>query len=243
MPKAMATVLAGLLALSGCTASAERTLTVFAAASLTEVFTTLEQRFEADHPDVDVRVHFAGSSRLAQQLAEGASADVFASADAEVMRDVAGAGLLAGEPEPFATNTLTIVVEPGNPLGIGGLADLAREDVTAVVCQPQVPCGSAARELVAGHDVEPRFASEEPDVKAVLAKVRAGEADAGLVYVTDVLAEPGTVDAVEIDGAEDVVNTYPIATLADAPALAAEFQRFVLGAGSGVLRGAGFGAP
>ncbi|GAA5111762.1 molybdate ABC transporter substrate-binding protein [Haloechinothrix salitolerans] len=240
MSKAIATSLAALLAMAGCTASEERTLTVFAAASLTDVFTTLEQRFEDEHPDVDVRVHFAGSSRLAQQLAEGASADVFASADEDVMRDVAGEGLLTGEPTPFATNTLTIAVEPGNPLGIRGLADLAREDVTAVVCQPQVPCGSAARELAAAHDVEPRFASEEPDVTAVLGKVRAGEADAGLVYVTDVRDE--AVDEVAIDGAEDAVNTYPIATLTEAP-LAAEFQRFVLGAGSGVLRDAGFGAP
>lgn len=241
MYKVTAALLAGVLALSGCTTSSGPTLTVFAAASLTGVFTTLEQRFEASHPDVDVRMHFAGSSRLAQQLAEGASADVFASADEQVMREVADAGLLGAEPEPFATNTLTVAVAPGNPLGIAGLGDLARDDVTAVVCQPQVPCGSAARELLAGQDVEAHFASEEPDVKAVLAKVRAGEADAGLVYVTD--ARGDAVDAVEIEGADEVVNTYPIATLADAPAVAGEFRRFVLGEGSGVLRAAGFGAP
>ncbi|MPY77213.1 MAG: molybdate ABC transporter substrate-binding protein [Actinophytocola sp.] len=239
-------LLAGLLALSGCTSagsSSDQTLTVFAASSLTEVFTTLEQRFEKEHPDVDVRVNFAGSSTLAQQIIEGAPADVFASADATVMRDVVAEGLLAGQPKPFATNTLTIAVEKGNPLGIGGLADLAREDVTAVACQPQVPCGNAARELAARHDVQPRHDSEESDVKDVLAKVRAGEADAGLVYVTDVRAESDAVDGVKIAGAEDAVNTYPIATLADAHPLAAEFQRFVLSEGGGVLREAGFGAP
>lgn len=239
------TLLVVLLALSGCTsASSDRTLTVFAAASLTDVFGTLEKRFENQHPDVDVRMHFAGSSTLAQQITEGASADVFASANEDVMRDVAEAGLLSGAPKPFATNTLTIAVEPGNPLGITGLDDLARDDVTSVVCQPEVPCGDAARTLIDKRGLDVRFASEERDVKAVLAKVTLGEADAGLVYVTDTQAA-GKVDAVEIAGAEDVVNTYPIATLTDAPEpeLAAEFERYVRGDGGSVLRDAGFGTP
>ncbi len=239
------TLLVVLLALSGCTsASADRTLTVFAAASLTDVFGTLEKRFENQLPDVDVRMHFAGSSTLAQQLIEGASADVFASANEDVMRDVAEADLLSGAPKPFATNTLTIAVEPGNPLGITGLDDLARDDVTSVVCQPEVPCGDAARTLISERGLDVGFASEERDVKAVLAKVSLGEADAGLVYVTDTRAAD-KVDAVEIAGAEDVVNTYPIATLADAPEpeLAAEFERYVRGDGGAVLRDAGFGTP
>lgn len=244
--KVTAVALATLFALSGCTsASAARTVTVFAAASLTEVFGTLEKRFEEQHPGVDVRTHFAGSSTLAQQLIEGASADVFASANQDVMAGVAKADLLTGAPKPFATNTLTIAVEPGNPLGIAGLDDLAREDVVSVACQPEVPCGDAARMLIDRRGLDVGFASEERDVKAVLAKVRIGEADAGLVYVTDTRAADGTVDAVEIAGAEDAVNTYPIATLADAPEpeLAAEFERYVRGDGGAVLRDAGFGTP
>lgn len=243
------TALAALYALSGCTSasvsSSDRTVTVFAAASLTEVFGTLERRFEELHPGVDVRTHFAGSSTLAQQLIEGASADVFASANEDVMADVAAADLLTGAPKPFATNTLTIAVEPGNPLGITGLDDLARDDVTSVACAPEVPCGAAARTLIDTRGLDVGFASEERDVKAVLAKVSIGEADAGLVYVTDTRAADAKVDAVEIANAEDAVNTYPIATLADAPEpeLAAEFERYVRGDGSAVLRDAGFGTP
>ncbi|MPY96508.1 MAG: molybdate ABC transporter substrate-binding protein [Actinophytocola sp.] len=243
------TALSALFALSGCASasvpSSDRTVTVFAAASLTETFGTLERRFEQSHPDVDVRLHFAGSATLAQQLTEGASADVFASANEDVMADVANADLLNGAPKPFATNTLTIAVEPGNPLGITDLDDLARKDVVSVACEPEVPCGDAARALIDRRGLDVGFASEERDVKAVLAKVSIGEADAGLVYVTDTRAAADKVDAVEIANAEDAVSTYPIATLADAPEpeLAAEFERYVRGDGGAVLRGAGFGTP
>lgn len=235
------------LVVAGCApGSADETLTVYAAASLTESFATLEEEFEADHPGVDVQVNFGGSSRLAQQIAEGAPADVFASADEAAMDVVAGAGRLTGEPAIFATNRLTIAVEPGNPMRITGIADLARDELTVVMCAEQVPCGRAARQLIQDAGVTARPASEEPDVKSVLGKVRAGEADAGLVYVTDVRAENGTVDAVAVavPGAGAVANRYPIATIADAaePSLARDFEMLVLGdRGLRVFKAAGFG--
>ncbi|MQA62070.1 MAG: molybdate ABC transporter substrate-binding protein [Actinophytocola sp.] len=234
------------LAVAGCApGSADETLTVYAAASLTESFTTLADQFEADHPGVDVQVNFGGSSRLAQQIAEGAPADVFASADEAAMDVVARAGRLAGKPATFATNRLTIAVEPGNPMRVNGIADLARDALTVVMCAEQVPCGRAARHLIRDAGITVRPASEEPDVKSVLGKVRAGEADAGLVYVTDVLAENGTVDAVKVPEAAAVANRYPIATIADAvePSLARDFEKFVLGdRGLRVFKAAGFGS-
>lgn len=232
---------------AGCApSSADRAVTVFAAASLTETFTALEERFERDNPGVDVLMNFGGSARLAQQISEGARADVFASADEVPMRALAEAGDLEGPPRVFATNTLTAAVPEGNPSGIDRLADLARAGLTVVTCAPQVPCGRAARQLerMTGVAIEP--ASEEQDVKAVLAKVRLGEADAGLVYRTDVLAAADDVDGVAIRQASAVRNAYPIAVLADTPQpdLAAEFRDFVLGeAGRRVFEQAGFGAP
>lgn len=244
MYKVTAAVLVALLALSGCTtASSKETLTVFAASSLTEAFGTLEKRFERAHPEVDVQISYDGSSTLAEQLVQGASADVFASADSKIMSEVASKGLVEGAPKPFATNSLTIAVQQGNPLGITGLADLARGELTTVACQPQVPCGNAARELLARHGVTPSFDSEESEVKSVMSKVLIGEADAGLVYVTDVLADSDKVDGVTISGAKQVRNTYPIATLDDAGPLADDFQRYVIDQGQGALRSAGFGPP
>lgn len=229
--------------LVGCDAGAERkTLTVFAAASLTETFGELEQAFEDEHPDVDVRLSFGGSSRLAEQIVEGAPADVFASADEKSMTKVTGAKLAAGEPHIFATNTLTIAVAPDNPEGIKGLRDLQGDDLIVVTCAAEVPCGRAAAAVAdrAGVELEP--ASEEPDVRSVLGKVTAGEADAGLVYVTDAKG----ADAVEIPEAAAEPNRYPIVALSDSEqaALAGEFAEFVLGdAGQRVLRAAGFGGP
>lgn len=244
MRPAWCAMVAALVAAGCAPGSADETLTVYAAASLTETFTTLERQFEADHPGVDVQVHFGGSSRLAQQIAEGAPADVFASADESAMDIAARAGRLAGEPTTFATNRLTIAVEPGNPMGITGIPDLAREGRTVVMCAEQVPCGRAARHLFRDAGVTVRPASEEPDVKSVLGKVRAGEADAGLVYVTDVRAARGAVDAVAVPESAAVANRYPIAVLADAaePSLARDFEKLVLGdRGLRVLEAAGFG--
>ncbi|OOB92173.1 molybdate ABC transporter substrate-binding protein [Rathayibacter sp. VKM Ac-2630] len=244
----VAAALAGPLA--GCSASAApdaasepRSITVFAAASLTGVFTELADEFEAANPGTSVELSFAGSSDLATQIENGAPADVFASADIATMRTVQEAGLTAADPVPFATNVLEIAVPPGNPAGVRSLADLAREGVATVVCAPQVPCGVAADavERAAGLVIEP--VSEESSVTDVLGKVRSGEADAGLVYVTDVRGAGDDVLGVPFAEAEQAVNTYPIAPLTDSDAATA-FAAFVTGAtGRAVLDAAGFGAP
>lgn len=241
--------LACALLLAGCGSGAgdgERVLTVFAAASLTEPFEKLADRFEADNPGVRVELVLSGSSGLARQLTEGAPSDVFASADKNNMEKVAGAGLADGAPHVFATNELTIAVEPGNPLKIKGLADLARTEPTVVVCAPEVPCGAAARAAawLAGVRLAPD--SEEPDVKSVLGKVRAGEADLGLVYASDVVSSKGAVQAVDFPQAGQVVNSYPIAALKDAdePELARSWIALVRSEqGTRVLEEAGFGPP
>jgi len=240
------------LALAGCGSGTEqagqpprRTLTVLAAASLTESFTDLEKEFEAGHPGVDVRLNVAGSSALAQQIANGAPADVFASADQANMDKVTRADLATG-PTVFATNRLTIAVAPGNPKRITGLADLGKDGVTLVACAPQVPCGAATGKAATAAGVTLRPASEEQDVKAVLTKVTAGEADAGLVYVTDVAASKGKADKVDFREAGGAVNSYPIVALTGAtqPDLAKEFVAFVLGeVGKKELAESGFGAP
>ncbi|MBB3050326.1 molybdate transport system substrate-binding protein [Prauserella isguenensis] len=243
--RAGAVVLAAAVAVGTVACGSEgRTLNVFAAASLTEPFGLLEKAFEQRHPDVDVRLNLAGSSTLGSQIAEGAPADVFASADEQTMADVAAD--MDGEPEPFATNRLTIAVPPGNPAGIQNFEDLERGGATVVVCQPQVPCGAAARQVakLAGTSLSP--ASEEQDVKDVLNKVVTREADAGLVYRTDVQAAARKVEEVRIPQASRAENRYPIAVSARAaePELAAEFRDLVLGdEGRRVLGEAGFGTP
>lgn len=248
MRRALVALLATGLAAAACEAPSgggSATLTVFAAASLTEPFTALERHFEDTHPGVDVLLNLDGSATLAQQVVEGAPADVFASADEATMRQVVDAGAVEGRPTTFATNTLTIAVAPGNPHGIRGLADLAGGDLTVVVCAPQVPCGAAAERVGRAAGITLRPASEEQNVKSVLAKVEAGVADAGLVYVTDVAGDR-RVDSVPFPESDQAVNTYPIATLADSaePRLAREFTELVLGeVGRRELSGAGFGAP
>lgn len=229
---------------SGCSGGG-RTLTVFAAASLTEAFGALQQRFEHDHPGVDVRLSVGGSSTLAQQIVEGAPVDVFASADERTMREVADAGRLDGTPAVFATNTLMIAVQPGNPHHIRRFADLGAGGLTVIVCAPQVPCGAAIEHVERSTGVTLRPASEEQNVKAVLTKVEAGEADAGLVYASDV-ASTDRVEGVPFPETSSAVNTYPVAVLADAPepGLARQFQELVLGpVGQRELVKAGFGAP
>ncbi|WP_434993993.1 molybdate ABC transporter substrate-binding protein [Arthrobacter sp. Ld5] len=219
-------------------------ITVFAAASLTAPFTDLAAQFEEAYPGTEVRLTFAGSSDLATQIGEGAPADVFASADAATMTRVAD--LLAGEPVAVATNTLQLAVPPDNPAGIASLADAARPGVRTVLCAPQVPCGAAAARVgeAAGVDLEP--VSEESSVTDVLGKVTSGEADAGLVYVTDVRAAGDAVRGIAVPEAAGVPTTYPIAALADsadAPT-AQEFVDFAAGpSGRSVLEAAGFGAP
>ncbi len=237
------------LALAGCSSGSDedgRRLTVFAAASLTSTFTDLAEQFEQQHEGVEVTLSFGGSSDLAAQILEGAPADVFAAADERTMGTVTEADAAQGDPVVFATNTLQIVTPPENPAGIESLADLADPDVKVVLCAPQVPCGSATTILLgeAGVEVSPR--SEEQSVADVLGKVASGEADAGLVYVTDVEGAGDAVTGVEVPDASTVVNRYPIVALRDAEqsALAGEFIDFVKGsAGREALTAAGFGTP
>jgi molybdate transport system substrate-binding protein len=221
-------------------------LTVFAAASLTDAFEELGERFEQANPDVSVAFNFESSSTLATQITEGAPADVFASASQATMDTVDDAGLVAGERTDFAGNSLQIAVEPGNPKGIDGLEDLAQPDLTVVLAAEEVPAGEYARQALdeQGIDVEP--ASLETDVRAVLSRVALGEADAGIVYVSDVMAAGGDVEGVEIPADQNVPASYPIATLAEAPNPAAgkAFVAYVLsGEGQEVLNEFGFSSP
>lgn len=220
-------------------------LTVYAAASLKTAFDELETRFEALHPSLEVLpVVYDGSSTLAAQLIEGAPADVFASADENNMKKIVDAGL-ASDPELFATNTLVIVMPAGNPGEVEDLGDLGDDSVTVVLCAPEVPCGAASQTLLSDAGVVVTPASLEQNVTAVLTKVAAGEADAGLVYATDLL-DRTDVESFVPEGAADVVNRYPIAALAESanPEAARAFAEFVLSEqGQGVLAGLGFGAP
>jgi molybdate transport system substrate-binding protein len=221
-----------------------RTLTVLAAASLTEAFTGLVQRFEGDHPGVDIRLNFAGSSDLAQQIVNGAAADVFAAASDATMKTVTDAGLTAEAPQIFAKNVLQIATVPGNPKGIATFADLAKPDLNVVVCAPQVPCGAAAEKIEKATGVTLTPVSEEADVKSTLGKVISGDADAGLVYVTDVSSAKGDVQGVSFPEADQAATNYPIAVLKDTPQaeLAQQFVDLVTGeAGQNELQAAGFG--
>jgi len=258
LPRAAAAALAAgavLAALTGCSASAATSassaepsgsITVFAAASLKASFTEIATAFEEEHPGSTVELTFAGSSDLVTQISNGAPADVFASADETTMARLADAGLIAGDPVDFATNTLEIAVPPANPAGIASFADLARDGVKAVVCAPQVPCGAATTAVETATGVDLRPVSEESSVTDVLGKVTSGEADAGLVYVTDVAAAGDAVVGIPFPESAQTVNTYPIAPVAGsaAPELAAAFTAYVAGdEGRTVLAAAGFGAP
>jgi molybdate transport system substrate-binding protein len=227
---------AALWVLAGCGGSqngaatpARVPVTVLAAASLQKVFTQLKPQFEAANPGAELQFSFGGSSDLAQQIVNGAPADIFASANNTQMKVVVDAGRVAGIPQPFVTNVLTIVVPPGNPKGIHSFADLAKPGVTEVVCAPQVPCGAATTKIEQATKIKLSPASEESDVLAVLSKVEAKVADAGLVYVTDARSAGGKVETVDFPQAKAAVNTYPIAVISNAPhaQLAQAFVAFV----------------
>ena len=234
------------------TSTLEGTITVFAAASLTQTFTEIADDFEEANPSVTVELNFAGSSDLVTQITEGAPADVFASADLRNYTKLAEAGLTAGDAVNFATNTLTIAVPARNPAEIGNLSDLADADVKTVICAPQVPCGAATVTVTEAAGIVLTPVSEESSVTDVLGKVSSGEADAGLVYVTDVLAAGDEVEAIEFPESSSAVNTYPIVAVADSgadaaantSAIAQAFIQYVTGtAGLGVRAEAGFGPP
>lgn len=242
------------LALGGCAASPESPaapgtalsgdLTISAAASLQLAFDAAVDEFTAAHPDVSITVAYDGSSTLATQIIGGAHVDVFASADEANMTAVTDARL-ARDPQIFARNTLVVVVPRGNPAGITRLEDLADPGAKVVLCAPAVPCGAASEALLRAHGVTLAPASQEQNVTAVLTKVQADEADAGLVYKTDA-ATAADVESFVPDGAAEVVNSYPIVTLTDAPnARAADaFVSFIVGAeGQRILAEFGFDSP
>ncbi|MBO9524388.1 MAG: molybdate ABC transporter substrate-binding protein [Nocardioidaceae bacterium] len=238
------------LAVTGCGSddttkgSADRTLTVLAASSLTGTFTQLAQTFEQRNAGVHVKLVFDSSATLAQQTIEHAPGDVLATADQKTMDDAKTGGGVDGDPKQFATNVLTLAVPSGNPAHIATLKDLDKDGVDYLTCVTTAPCGAAAQKLLAGNGIMRKPVSEEVDVKAVLAKVVAGEADAGLVYATDVTASQGKVTGLEVPGAADSPNTYWVAVAANAKddALAAQWIDFLTGGeGKAVLEAAGFG--
>ncbi|MFD0557252.1 molybdate transport system substrate-binding protein [Stackebrandtia endophytica] len=243
--RALATLGVAAVAATGCTAADATdadTITVFAAASLTEVFTDLGERFEADNPGTTVNFSFAGSSGLAQQILGGAPADVFASAATTNMDQVSAE--TASAPRVFATNELEIAVPPGNPGDVTGLADFADPDLTIAICEASVPCGQAATAAFEAAGITPQPDTLERDVKAVVTKVVLGEVDAGLVYRTDVLA--ADVTGITFPESAHARNDYPIATLKTAshPNLAESFVEYVLSeVGHEVLSAAGFTTP
>jgi molybdate transport system substrate-binding protein len=221
-------------------------VTVFAAASLTDAFTELGEAFTAANPDATVTFNFAASSELVTQIGEGAPADVFASADVNNMAKLTDAGNNASEPVVFTTNLAEIIVGPGNPKGITGVADLASEDLIVISCALEVPCGRYAQQILDNAGVTVTFKSLDENVRAVVSKVTLGEADAGIVYVTDVISAGDAAEGVEIPADINVVAEYPIAVTKDAPnpAAAQTFINFVLSAeGQAILDSYGFVSP
>ena len=233
----LALVAVPLLALAACTGSSASTdaapsadaeptgtVTVFAAASLTDVFTELGQQLEDQHPGLDVQFNFAGSSALAAQIEQGAPADIFASADEAPMTRVTEAGL-AGDPELFASNRLVLAFPLDNPgdirqpdtAGIPSLAQYLDHDLVLAVCAPEVPCGVAAAEVLERVGLSDAPDTFEDDVRGVLTKVELGEVDAGLVYWTDFQTARDTLGAYTFREAEAARNRYPVAVLDDAP--------------------------
>ena len=222
------------------------TLTVFAAASLTDVFGELGDQLMADNPDLDIQFNFAGSSALATQITQGAPADVFASANQPQMKVVTDAGLQAEDPTVFTENVLEIAVPEGNPGDVTGLADFANPDLALAICAPEVPCGAAATKVFETAGITAVPDTLEEDVRAALTKVELGEVDAALVYASDVQSAGSGVEGIEFPEAEDAINEYPICVLADAPNpdAAQAFVDLVLSdEGQEALEAAGFRSP
>lgn len=255
MRRTLTLSVAALVALTACgdggsagptTASRTGTITVFAASSLTEAFTEAGAAFEAAHPGVTVQFSFAGSGDLVTQIAQGAPADVFASADDANMKKLVEAGEAVGDTTVIARNTMAIITEAGNPKGITGLADLANEDLIVVLCAETVPCGKLAKKVLDGAQVTVTPASLEDKVKGVVTKVTTGEADAGIVFVTDVQAAGAKAQGVDIPAEQNAVTNYPVTVTREATnaAGAAAFIAFVAGPeGQAILAKYGFLAP
>jgi molybdate transport system substrate-binding protein len=221
------------------------TVTVFAAASLTESFTALARTFEDAHPGLVVKLNFGASSALALQIQQGAPADVFASASPRNMAQVITAKA-ATTSRIFARNSMQLAVPPGNPAAVSGVADLARPGVKVALCQAQVPCGVTAQQVFDKAGIKVRPVTLERDVKSALIKVETGEVDAAVVYRTDIRSAGEKVQGIEIPAELNASTEYPIGVLTAArnPAAAQAFTDYVLsGAGQDELAAAGFGKP
>jgi molybdate transport system substrate-binding protein len=218
-------------------------VTVFAGSSLTESFRKIAENLTKANPDARFTFNFGSSSTLATQITNGAPADVFASADEANMQKIVGASLASGVPIPFATNRLEIAVAPGNPKRVAGLADLGRPGVVVVLAAPTVPAGRYAGEALAKAGVITKPVSQEVDVRGVLNKVSLGEADAGIVYVTDVKAAGQRVTGVPIPEPHQVVARYLVAMVKDSKnaALAHRFIEYLVSPdGQAILAEFGF---
>lgn len=239
---AVAALAAGCGSQSGGSGSSS-SITVFGAASLTDAFTRLGADFTAAHPGVKVKFNFAGSQDLVAQLEQGAPADVLATADPATMDKVAS---LVGPSQAFARNRLAIAVPPGNPARIKSLQDLANTKLKVVLAAPQVPAGKYSQQLLARAGVTVKPVSLEDSVKGVVTKVSLGEADAGIVYVTDVTAAGGKVQGIDIPDSANIIATYPIAVVNGAKSAqdARAFVDLVMSSqGQSVLKGFGFLPP
>jgi molybdate transport system substrate-binding protein len=250
-------VVAVVLALAGCGSSSKSgpsasgsklsgDLNVFAAASLTNAFTDEQNALKTSAPELSLTYNFAGTQQLVQQIQSGAPADVIASADEKNMQSLIAAGLVE-TPKVFAKNKLEIAVAPGNPKHIQSLADVEKSGVVLVLADPSVPAGKYALQAFDNAGLPaPKPKSLELDVKATLAKLTSGEADAVVVYVTDVKAAGDKVQGVEIPANQNVIATYPIAVLKDSnhlPAAEAFVNEIVRGGGQQVLAARGFLPP
>ena len=236
--------LAGALAwlVTGCGGGGKATVTVYAAASLAEAFENLADEYEAANPDVEVKLNFAGSARLAAQISAGARADVFASANGATMSRVVAEGRTNALPALFARNRIALVVPIDNPGNVTQLEDLSDDSLVLAVCAPEVPCGALAQAVLADAGIDADADTEETSVRAVLTKVMLGEADAGLVYATDVAAGGDQVTSIPL-GPQIRFNDYPVAAVSDR-AVASDFVDFVLGSdGQGILWSHGFDFP
>ena len=221
-------------------------VTVSAAASLQGAFTEIKTAFQNTYPDIDVTLNFGASSTLAQQIIDAAPVDVFASADEANMNKVSAAGLLSQLPTIFATNSLEIVVRKGNPSKIAELSDLSQSGLVYITCAPEVPIGAYGAQVLRKAGVSVTPASLEPDVKSIVAKVSSGEADAGIVYATDIAATKGAASGVPIPTELNVTANYPIAPISSSrrTTQAQAWIDFVTGPeGQGILRANGFGTP
>ena len=226
-------------------AAVSGTVTVFAAASLKEAFTTLAKPFETDHPGSSVKLSFGASSDLAEQINQGAPADVFASASPKNMQQVISAGG-ASTSTTFVKNVMEVAVPPSNPANVASVTDLAKSSVKVALCEPQVPCGTVAAEVFKNANITVKPVTLEPDVKSTLSKVELNEVDAGMVYVTDVRAAGSKVKGVVIPDNINASTEYPIAALTKAPnsSAAQAFVDLVLSpAGQSVLTADGFQKP